>query len=117
MLLSSVTVLPTSAGFSRGRSPHQTMLGLRFRRPHMILKSAIAKKTCTVAVCAALLAWGGVSLAAEPQPDHYRPNDFLGLDLPTAVLSPKPLGPPAQFAPVRIEDASGDVGQQARAEP
>jgi hypothetical protein len=83
----------------------------------MILKSAIAKKTCTVAVCAALLAWSGVSCAAEPQSDHYRPNEFLGLDLPTAVLSPKPLGPPAQFAPVRIEDASGDTRQQARAEP
>ena len=44
-------------------------------------------------------------------------HEFLGLDLPTAVLSPKPLGPPAQFAPVRIEDASGDTRQQARAEP
>jgi hypothetical protein len=35
--------------------------------------------------------------------DEYRPDEFLGLDLPQAVLSPKRLGPETQFAPVRIE--------------
>jgi hypothetical protein len=82
----------------------------------MIINTAIAKKTCTVAVCAALLAWSGMSLAAESQSGEYRPNEFLGLDLPTAVLSPKPLGPPAQFAPVAIEAYSGSTAPQARAE-
>ena len=87
----------------------------------MILKTAIARMTFAAAVCAGLLAWAGSSVAAEPRageytPNEYKPNEFLGLDLSTAVLSPKPLGPPAQFAPVPIEAASGDAGQQARAE-
>ncbi len=47
---------------------------------------------------ATLLAWSGPSIA-----DEYRPGELLGLDLSKAVLSPKPLGPPTQFAPVPIE--------------
>ncbi len=47
---------------------------------------------------ATLVAWSGMSAA-----DEYRPGEFLSLDLTKAVLSPKPLGPPAEFAPVRIE--------------
>jgi hypothetical protein len=73
----------------------------------MILKSAL--KT---ALCAGLLAWAGLALA-----DEYRPSEFLGLDLSEAVLSPKPLGPPTQFAPVPIEANSGSPVAQARAEP
>jgi hypothetical protein len=73
----------------------------------MILKNAL--KT---ALCAGLLAWAGLALA-----DEYRPSEFLGLDLSKAVLSPKPLGPPAQFAPVPIEANSGSPVAQARAEP
>jgi hypothetical protein len=73
----------------------------------MILKSAL--KT---ALCAGLLAWAGLALA-----DEYRPSEFLGLDLSKAVLSPKPLGPPAQFALVPIEANSGSPVAQARAEP
>jgi hypothetical protein len=73
----------------------------------MILKSAL--KT---ALCAGLLAWAGLASAAE-----YRPSEFLGLDLSKAVLSPKPLGPPAQFSPVPIEANSGSPVAQARAEP
>jgi hypothetical protein len=64
-------------------------------------------------VGAMLLAWSGQSVA-----DEYRPNEFLGLDLPKAVLSPKPLGPPSQFAPVPVEAQAdrGNEGAQARAE-
>ena len=47
---------------------------------------------------ATLVAWSSMSAA-----DEYRPGELLTLDLSKAVLSPKPLGPPAQFAPVRIE--------------
>ena len=47
---------------------------------------------------ATLVAWSGMSAAEE-----YRPGEFLSLDLTKAVLSPKPLGPATQFAPVRIE--------------
>lgn len=51
---------------------------------------------------ATLVAWSGMSIA-----DEYRPGEFLGLDLAKAVLSPKPLGPATQFAPVRIEARAG----------
>jgi hypothetical protein len=93
------------------------MLDIEFRRPHMILKTTIARKIFVAAACAGQLMWAGASVAAEPQAGEYKASEFLSLDLPAAVLSPKPLGPPAQFAPVRIEDASGDPAQQARAEP
>ena len=74
----------------------------------MVLKSAFA-----VALCTGLLALSGLAMA-----DDYRPDEFLGLDLSKAVLSPKRLGPDTQFAPVPIE-ANGDHGRdaQARAEP
>lgn len=57
----------------------------------------VLKNSCAAALCAVLLAWSGLSFA-----DEYRPDEFLGLDLSRAVLSPKPLGPAAQFAPVPI---------------
>jgi len=60
-------------------------------------------------VGAALIA-GGAASAAD-----YRADEFLGLDLSKAVLSPKPLGPTTTFAPVAVEaktdarsDAKGD---------
>ena len=58
----------------------------------------VPKNIFTAAICATLLAWSGPSVA-----DQYRPGDFLSLDLSKAVLSPKPLGPPTQFAPFPIE--------------
>jgi hypothetical protein len=60
---------------------------------------------------AALLVTGAAANAGE-----YRPDEFLGLDLSKAVLSPKPLGPPAQFAPVAVEaksDVKSDVKSDA----
>jgi hypothetical protein len=50
--------------------------------------------------------------------DDYRPSEFLGMDLSKAVLSPKRLGPPTEFAPVAVE-AKSDMRSdaQARAEP
>ena|SRR5450631_1937657 len=63
-------------------------------------------------ICAVLLAWSGLSMA-----DEYRPDEFLGLDLSKAVLSPKPLGPAAEFVHVPVEARAdrGD-GASARAE-
>lgn len=49
--------------------------------------------------------------SAAANADQYRPDEFLGLDLSKAVLSPKPLGPPTQFAPVTVE-AKGDRGSE-----
>jgi hypothetical protein len=59
----------------------------------MVLKNAIA-----TALCTGLLMSGSAALA-----DEYRADEFFGLDLSQAVLSPKRLGPETQFAPVRIE--------------
>jgi hypothetical protein len=56
------------------------------------------------------LAWSGAALAAES--GEYQPGEFFGLDLSKAVLSPKPLGPATQFAPVRIQ-AKTDPGVPA----
>jgi hypothetical protein len=83
----------------------------------MILKNEFGRKICTAAVCAGLLAWAGLSAAADDLPNQYRPGEFLSLDLSKAVLSPKPLGPPSAFAAVPIEADSGGAGAQARAEP
>ena len=59
----------------------------------MGLKNAIATALCTGLLMSGRAAWA----------DEYRADEFLGLDLPQAVLSPKRLGPETQFAPVRIE--------------
>lgn len=71
----------------------------------------VPKNGFAVLICIMLLGWSGVSIA-----DEYRPDDFLGLDLSRAVLSPKRLGPDAQFAPVPIEARADRAGPAARAE-
>lgn len=58
----------------------------------MVLKGVLA-----AVFCAAMLA------AGSARADQYRPDEFLNLDLSKAALSPKPLGPPAQFEPMRVE--------------
>jgi hypothetical protein len=71
-----------------------------FQEARMVLKAIFP-----ALVGAALIA-GGAAWAAD-----YRPDEFLGLDLSKAVLSPKPLGPTTTFAPVAVEaksDAKGD---------
>ena len=61
----------------------------------------VPKNTFTMILCAGFLALGGTAMA-----DQYRPSEFLGLDLPKAVLSPKRLGPETEFARVPIEARS-----------
>ena len=56
---------------------------------------------------AALLA-SSVALAAG-----YRPDQYFGLDLSRAALSPTPLGPPTQFA-LRRKPNSDQTGAPAR---
>jgi hypothetical protein len=70
----------------------------------------VPKNLCTALVCATLLAWGSGAGA-----DEYRPDEFLSLDLSTAVLSPKPLGPAATFTPVSVEARADRPGQAAQA--
>jgi hypothetical protein len=64
-----------------------------------------------VSALAVLLAAGSIALA-----DEYRPNEFLGMDLSAAVLSPKRLGPPAEFAPVAVE-ANSEAEANPASEP
>ena len=73
----------------------------------MVPKSAFA-----AVLCAGLQALGGTALA-----DEYRPDEFLRLDLPKVVLSPKRLGPEAEFAPVPIEAKTDRVGTTTVTEP
>ena len=59
--------------------------------------------------CAAL-----VALGTSARADEYRAGEFFGLDLSKAVLSPKRLGPTAEFAPVAVEartDAKRNVAE------
>jgi hypothetical protein len=51
----------------------------------------------------AAVSFGVLALAGPAAADEYRPDEFLKLDLSSAVLSPKRLGPETQFAPVGIE--------------
>lgn len=71
----------------------------------------VLKRVVPALAAVALLAAGSVALADE----EYRPSEFLGLDLSQAVLSPKRLGPPTEFAPVALQaetegktEATGD---------
>src|SRR3954471_4339436 len=61
----------------------------------------MALKSVFAAVCCAAILAAGSSWA-----DEYRPDEFLQMDLSKAALSPKPLGPPAQFEPVPVEGKS-----------
>jgi hypothetical protein len=66
---------------------------MRFQEASVVLKRA------SVGLIAALmLAWGGAASAQD-----YRADEYFGLDLSKAALSPKRLGPPSEFAPVRVE--------------
>ena len=53
---------------------------------------------------------GSVALAAG-----YRPDQYFGLDLSKAALSPTPLGPPSQFAPARPKPAPTAAAQPGAA--
>jgi hypothetical protein len=73
----------------------------------MVLKSIF-----TAVFCAALLAGNAASAA-----DAHQPDEFLGLDLSTAVLSPKPLGPASGFTPIPDETNADRGGAEAQAQP
>jgi len=48
----------------------------------------VLKKVLIAGFCATAFVWSSLAVA-----DEYRADEFLGLDLSTAVLSPGPLGP------------------------
>jgi hypothetical protein len=74
----------------------------------------VLKNISFAILCAALLACSSPSMA-----DQYRADEFFGLDLSKALLSPKPLGPATQFAPAQIQAKTGSENPiaQARVEP
>jgi hypothetical protein len=75
----------------------------------MVLKNVLIASFCATALV-------GSSPAVA---DEYRPDEFLGLDLSTAVLSPKPLGPATIFTPGPLDVAVGPKSDRAQviAEP
>ena len=58
----------------------------------------VLKQVSVAIVCTVLLTSSGFVMA-----DEYRPDEYFGLDLSRAVLSPRPLGPATEFAPVALE--------------
>jgi hypothetical protein len=62
--------------------------------------------------CAAL-----VALGASARADEYQVGEFFSLDLSKAALSPKRLGPPAEFAPVPVEARTDARRNVSVAEP
>ncbi len=75
----------------------------------MVPKSVFMALISTIA-----MAWSGVAIA-----DQYRPDEFLRLDLSTAVFSPKPLGPASGFkpGPLDVNIDHGSAGTRASMEP
>jgi hypothetical protein len=67
-----------------------------FRRRSVSSRNAVLAAVGTAALV----------LSVPAMADEYRPGDYFNLDLPKAVLSPKRLGPPAEFAPVPVEAKS-----------
>jgi hypothetical protein len=66
----------------------------------------VPNNVCIALLGATLLACGSGALA-----DEYRGDEVLSLNLATAVLSPKPLGPATQFTPGPLDvtlDRGGD---------
>ena len=69
----------------------------------MVLKSAFVAVVCT----------GIVALAGPANAAEYRAAEYLKLDLPKAVYSPKRIGPEARFAPVRIQARSDEAPSES----
>jgi hypothetical protein len=63
-------------------------------------------------VCTGIVALAGPVNAAE-----YRAAEYLKLDLPKALLSPKRIGPEGRFGPVRIEARSEEEAQADSTDP
>jgi hypothetical protein len=74
----------------------------------------VLKNVFIAAIGVTVLAWSGLSVAQQ-----YRADEFLRLDLSSAVLSPKPLGPAASFTPgpLDVTMTRGSHAAQANTEP
>ena len=74
----------------------------------------VPRKFFIAVLCTTLVTGSGLAIA-----DQYHPGDFLSLDLSKALLSPKPLGPAAQFTPGPLDVTTdrGNGGTPISAEP
>jgi hypothetical protein len=77
----------------------------------MVPKDMVPKSVFTAVICAAFLA------ASPSMAEGYKPDEFLGLDLSKAALSPKPLGPPSQFEPVPVQADAQNRAADMSAKP
>jgi hypothetical protein len=70
------------------------------------------------AIGAIAFVWSGLSVADEYRGHEYQADEFLALDLSTAVLSPKPLGPATGFrsGPLDVTVDRGTDRARANAE-
>lgn len=85
------------------------------------------RQLATVAIAVGIALLTGLAAArAEPVATTYKAGEFLMLDLQKALLSPKPLGPRAQFEPYPVEaradaknaiDAAADRSAAQKAVP
>ncbi|MEW6640594.1 MAG: hypothetical protein AB1586_08800 [Pseudomonadota bacterium] len=64
------------------------------------------RRAIAAALLLALCCTTAAFAQAPQQGAAYRPDDFLTLDLNSAVLSPRPLGPQTQFTPYGVEAKS-----------
>jgi hypothetical protein len=66
----------------------------------------------------AMICAGALSCSGPARADQYRPDEFLHLDLSTAVLSPKPFGPASGFTPgpLDVKTDNGGAGFRANTE-
>jgi hypothetical protein len=71
----------------------------------------VPKTVFAALICAGYLA------AAPALAEQYQPDEFLTLDLAKAVLSPKPLGPPARFEPMPVQAKTDSQARAVKAEP
>ncbi|MBV8925751.1 MAG: hypothetical protein JOZ74_10335 [Bradyrhizobium sp.] len=63
----------------------------------------------------ALVGAAAFAVVSAAMADEYRPDEYFGLDLSKAVLSPKRLGPPQEFAPLAVEAESERSDRQNEA--
>ena len=68
-------------------------------------------------VFAAVLFAASIAAVSSARADQYRPEEFFSLDLRKAVLSPKPLGPPAQFEQVQVQAKTDFQGKPVHTTP
>src|SRR5262249_27060511 len=109
----------------RAATPLTTPAGIAARSPYMARETfacltvgsglwegreaAVIPKIVVPALGGAAMLFAGQTVMAT----DYRPDEFFGLDLSKAVLSPKRLGPAAEFARLPVQASSDHASEPA----